>query len=160
MLICRVAAGLAGTWPRNGLFRGPHARAGDAGGCAGGSRAAPTPGMLLRKMGVSVSLSIYLYVYICTSVQLKLPRAEGGVPTPPGGEDNNPGVPAGIFTREATPGDFPFVPVRIGLFRNKNYQDPRPPTPLPSLRRWMNGEGGTGSEIKGEGHDFSGSSFH
>lgn len=82
-------------------------------------------------MGVSVSLSIYLYVYICTSAQLKLPRAEGGFPTPPGGEDNNPGVPAGIFTREATPGDFPFVPVRTGLFRNKNYQDPRPPTPSP-----------------------------
>lgn len=89
-------------------------------------------------------LCLSIYIFVCVYLHLspaEAPKGGGGFPTPPGGEDNNLGVPAGIFTREATLGDFPFVPVRIGLFRNKNYQDPRPPTPLPSLRRWMNGGG-------------------
>lgn len=107
-------------WGPGGLCRG---RAG------GGAGLRPSPEMLLRKMGAARRPgSVYICVFSCIFAYLfvylllgsaTVPEAGGGFPIPPGGEDNNPGVPAVILTREASPGDFSLLPVGAGCYRRK-----------------------------------------
>lgn len=85
MPICRMAAGLAGTWPRNGLFRGPHARVGDAGGLCWGEQGCTDPRDAAAENGC---LCLSIYIFVCVYLHLspaEAPKGGGGVSNPPGG---------------------------------------------------------------------------